>query len=306
MPVRTILFHAANPISTNQLRLDHESKKIRDAIDRSRHRDDLRLETRGATTAEDLRRALTELRPSVVHFSGHGCNTGEIILENDAGNPHKVLPEALSDLFGLCQEHVECVVLNCCYSNDQALAIAEHIPFVIGMTDEIGDSAAIVFSGAFYDGLGAGEDYRTAYMKAKTAVNLAGLAGYHDSAFNIQRKPRITEPRARGTVGQHWVRVKGVTNPDVVGQLYLLTGGLNRLYLFGKITPDSEGNWEGEVNVGDHTATATITLIAADQVLADYIEFYKAKRSNLEDCGFSLSRIPGYLHSVKVNVVKSG
>ena len=65
--------------------------------------------------------------------------------------------EALAGLFRLFADTIKCVVLNACYSAIQAKAIVRHVEFVVGMDKEIGDSAAIEFSTAFYDALGSGE-----------------------------------------------------------------------------------------------------------------------------------------------------
>ena len=73
-------------------------------------------------------------------------------------------------LFKLCSKHVDCVLLNACYSEAQAIVIAEHINYVIGMSHEIGDRAAITFSTGFYDALGAGESIERAYIFACTAI----------------------------------------------------------------------------------------------------------------------------------------
>lgn len=70
---------------------------------------------------------------------------------------------------------MECVVLNACYSEAQAEAIAKHIPHVIGMNKAIGDNAAIEFAVAFYDALGAGKTIDFAYRLACNAILLSGL-----------------------------------------------------------------------------------------------------------------------------------
>jgi hypothetical protein len=302
MPTRTILFLAANPIGTNQLRLDAEAKKIREALQRSVRREEFRFEQRGATTAEDLRRALTDLKPEVVHFSGHGCSTGELILERDAGTPHYVSPEGLAGLFELSRDHVQCVLLNACYSNDQAAAIAQHVPFVIGTTAPVGDEASIIFSGAFYDSLGAGESYQQAYRRALAALKIDGSGSLHQSDFHILKQARILGPRNGETVGPEWVPVSGMVGEGLVGQLYLFTGAVPRFYPSSKLTPDNDGNWEGRVHVGTHRDSATISLVVADQLLADYIDFYRDLAETLRHQGMTLSRLPGVLHSVRVTV----
>ncbi|MGB3312083.1 MAG: hypothetical protein WBG32_13480 [Nodosilinea sp.] len=38
---------------------------------------------------------------------------------------------------------IHCVVLNGCYSAVQAEAIAEHVPYVVGMTQSVGDRSRL-------------------------------------------------------------------------------------------------------------------------------------------------------------------
>ena len=112
--------------------------------------------------------------PQIVHFAGHGDDDG-ILVEGNKGRAIPVPVDALADLFGLCQEHVECVILNACHSEIQATAIAEHIPYVIGMSAGISDRAAIEFAVGFYDALGAGKPIEVAFQFAQNAVALAGV-----------------------------------------------------------------------------------------------------------------------------------
>jgi len=54
----------------------------------------------------------------------------------------------------------------------QAQAIAYHIPYVIGMNQEIGDRAAIAFAVGFYDALGAGRSIEFAYKLGCNSIEL--------------------------------------------------------------------------------------------------------------------------------------
>jgi hypothetical protein len=56
----------------------------------------------------------------------------------------------------------------------QAEAIAEHVPYVVGMTKAIGDRAAIEFAVGFYDALGAGPKVDFAFKHGCVAISLAG------------------------------------------------------------------------------------------------------------------------------------
>jgi hypothetical protein len=161
--MKKILILSANPVNTSKLRLDEEVREIQSALERSRHREEFELIPRLAVRIDDLRRALLDHSPQVVHFSGHGDGTDGIALEDNSGYVQLVSTEALSNLFKLFKDTVECVLLNACYSETQAEAIYQHINCVIGMKRAITDKAAIHFSKAFYDTLGAGRSYEDAF-----------------------------------------------------------------------------------------------------------------------------------------------
>jgi len=173
---KTILILAANPIDTDRLRLDQEIRDIEEGLKLSKKRHEFILEKRLAVRDTDLRRALLDLEPEYVHFCGHGASEEGIILENVVGKPHLVSAEALSGLFELFADKVQCVVLNACYSKVQATAIAQHIKYVVGMSRKIGDEVAIKFAVGFYDALGAGKSVEFAYKLGCSAIQLAGAS----------------------------------------------------------------------------------------------------------------------------------
>ena len=175
--VKKILFLGANPENTTQLRIGQEARDIEHGLERARHRDQFELVTKWAVRATDLRRALLDESPQIVHFSGHGSGEVGIVLENDQGQPQMVSSIALGNLFRLFAEKMECVVLNACYSESQAEEIVRYIPYVIGMNKAIPDTTAIEFAVAFYDALASGRDYSFAYEYAVSAIELQGLSG---------------------------------------------------------------------------------------------------------------------------------
>jgi hypothetical protein len=120
-------------------------------------------------------RALLNVQPQIVHFSGHGTSEGALCFENEIGQTHLVQPDALAALFEQFAHQVNCVLLNACYSEIQAKAIAEHINHVIGMNKAIGDKAAIAFSIGFYQALGAGRTIEEAYKLGCVQIRLQGI-----------------------------------------------------------------------------------------------------------------------------------
>ncbi len=172
---QTILILAANPKGTTPLRLDREVRDIQEGLQRSHHRDAFTLVQRWAVRPRDIQRALLEVNPQIIHFSGHGDGEKGLAFEDDTGNVKLINGAALAGLFELFVDQVECVVLNACYSEVQAKAITQHIPYVIGMNSAIGDPAALEFSVGFYDALGAGRSIEFAYKLGCSAIQMAGI-----------------------------------------------------------------------------------------------------------------------------------
>ncbi|MBK8044092.1 MAG: CHAT domain-containing protein [Haliscomenobacter sp.] len=174
---KKILFLGANPEETTHLRIDREARDIEEGLKLAQQRDRFEMETKWAVRVKDLRRAIMEELPQIVHFSGHGGGEEGLILENESGESQLVNSVALGNLFSLFADQVECVLLNACYSEAQANEIVRHVPYVIGMNKAVPDKTAIEFAVAFYDALGSGKDYDFAFRYGCTAVELEGLSG---------------------------------------------------------------------------------------------------------------------------------
>lgn len=170
-----ILFLAANPTITDHLRLSEEVREIDIGIRRAKQRDNFILDQRHALRTEDFRRAMLDLEPEFVHFSGHGSGEDGIVLQNDFGEPHLISTESLASLFSLFPL-TKCVLLNACYSQIQATAIREYVPYVIGMPSEIDDEIALAFSVSFYEAIGTGKSIEFAYQFSCNAMQMRGVS----------------------------------------------------------------------------------------------------------------------------------
>ena len=115
----TILFLAANPKSTDRLRLDEEVRTIDERLRLAQYRDRFNLVQQWAVRTGDILDAMLRYRPDIVHFSGHGSTDGALIFENAAGAAKPVSAAALGALFEAL-EGVRCVVMNGCWSTTHA------------------------------------------------------------------------------------------------------------------------------------------------------------------------------------------
>lgn len=174
-PVRTILILSANPVGTVPLRLDKEVREIKAGLQRSKYRKRFAVQQAEAVRPRDIQRAMLDYDPQIIHFCGHGEGEEGLVVEGESGKHELVSAEALADLFSLFADQVECVLLNACYSEAQAKAIAQHIGSVVGMRRAIGDRAAIEFAVSFYDALGAGKSIDFAHKLGCNAIKLVGI-----------------------------------------------------------------------------------------------------------------------------------
>lgn len=172
-----ILFLASSPNDCDHLRTDKEMREIEEGLIRSKNRHKFEMAKKVAVRTQDLRRTFLDEKPNFVHFSGHGASSGEggIVLEDNDGNAKVIASKALGNFFKLFSDTVSCVILNSCFSYRQAVEIAEHIEYVIGMNDSIEDDDAIAFATNFYDAIGAGKGVQFAFDLSKAAMDLEGL-----------------------------------------------------------------------------------------------------------------------------------
>jgi hypothetical protein len=153
-----ILFLAANPSDQSRLRTDQEHRILKAELRQGSARDQFEfLPPQFAVTVTELLRAMND-KPNIIHFSGHGLVEGIAITNNNNQTQLMPLP-ALKRLFRQLNGAAEIVILNACYSAEQAEAISAFGMYVVGNNLPITDPAAISFSKGFYNGLGEGKRF---------------------------------------------------------------------------------------------------------------------------------------------------
>jgi hypothetical protein len=192
-----VLFLAANPVDTGALRLGQEVREIDEKIEVGSAREAFELIQHHALRVSDLQQVLLRRQPHIVHFSGHGSKTEEIVLENNLGKSHPVSKEALTALFRILRDNVRVVVLNACFSKAQAEALREVIDYTIGTNKAVGDRAAITFAAAFYRALAFGRTVVEAFELARVELDLTSIKGSDTPELFIGDGVDTSEPFLR-------------------------------------------------------------------------------------------------------------
>jgi hypothetical protein len=172
-----VLMLAANPLRTARLAIDEEARQITERLRLSHDRDAFDLITCGAVRPMDLLQYLNQHSPHIVHFSGHGDSTGDILLSAGDGAGRWVSAAALADLFSVANDDIRVVVLNACHSSTAIQAIGRHVDYVVGMRAPITDEAATTFAASFYSALGFRRTIPQAFGQAVAMLGLRGQAG---------------------------------------------------------------------------------------------------------------------------------
>jgi hypothetical protein len=183
----SILLLTSDPTDASRLRIGEELREIQERLQLAKLREKFKLDQRMSVRPPDISQALLDIQPHIVHFSGHGTASGSLCFENRVGEIHPIMPDALAALFEQFTDQIRCVLLNSCYSKIQADAISEHIDYVIGMNQAIGDNAAIAFAIGFYQALGAGRTIESAYKLGCVQIRLQGIPE-HLTPVLIQRR----------------------------------------------------------------------------------------------------------------------
>ncbi|MBX3011251.1 MAG: CHAT domain-containing protein [Caldilineaceae bacterium] len=191
-----ILFLAANPLDTVRLGIDEEARAIDLALRQAEHRT-FAVATHQAVRIDDLQELLLRHQPNILHFSGHGAATNALILQDAQGNSMPVRGAALGRLLRVLKDNLRCVVLNACYTADNAAGLAAVIDCVVGIEDVITDSASRQFATAFYRALGYGRSIQEAFELGQVQIELAGL-GEAEALHLHENRPAAAQLRFAG------------------------------------------------------------------------------------------------------------
>ncbi len=193
-----ILMLSANPTGTAGLQLEKEFGRISARISEKAQPGQFIVKHKKAVTLTDFQDALMDEKPNIVHFSGHGerdkgevksmirrgfdlsenpekekgNDAGLLLMDEDKREPMFVSSAVIRRIFKSLIERnkvaIQAVIFNACYSEAQAQAVAEVVPYVIGTTWNVGDEAAIAFATGFYGGIARGQKIEDAWDSGVT------------------------------------------------------------------------------------------------------------------------------------------
>lgn len=173
--VLRVLYMTANP--EMDLRTEVEVRNVQQAVKRALHRELIDIQYRPAATPEDLLDGLNDVRPHVVHFSGHAGNAALLFDNASIESPegHHVPFDLLARVLCATADPPTLLVLNGCDTLDGADVLLEATPVIIAMATEVSDLAASAFAARFYAAVASAQPIGPALRQGSVVLDLMGL-----------------------------------------------------------------------------------------------------------------------------------
>lgn len=165
-----VLILSASPnFGDPRIRVDKEYRSIVKHIRGTTGRDSFNLTLMPAVERGDLMDEINRVRPTILQLSTHG-NEYSLLLDGEDEDEAELSAEQLEQIISTATPFLKVVILNACHSHIQAKSLLAHVDIAIGMTEEIGDKAAIDFSTQFYSSLAEGRSVQAAFDQAVIAI----------------------------------------------------------------------------------------------------------------------------------------
>lgn len=152
--IKNVLILAVNPKDTQQLDLTQEVQGIEKILEGGMQNVTFDVEVKMNIQPSEVLNAIRDHKPQIIHFCGHGEGF-ELAFADENQFFKSVKGNSLLRLFSdsYIKRHLECVVLNACYSAEQALWVSRVVDYSIGNLYSIKDKSAIQFSKLFYSAI---------------------------------------------------------------------------------------------------------------------------------------------------------
>ena len=186
-PPLRILGMVARPGGLSSLNVDHERRRLEQALAPLERTGGVQLSWVTGQTWQDLQDALDEDDWHIFHFIGHGGfdrkrGEGVLALADEDGVEYPLAASDLGLLLG-GRRSVRLVVLNSCesaranardvFSSTAAVLIRRGIPAVVAMQYDISDKAAIAFAQGLYGAVANRQSVDHAVTRARLAIKLS-------------------------------------------------------------------------------------------------------------------------------------
>lgn len=173
-----VVFLTANPPTEDTLQIDREFALVQEELQRSIFRDQVTLSFRPAADLPAIVKSLNDVRPEIVHFSGHGDSAGLSMDNQSIDRPGytELGYETLAKALDATDKPPKILVLNSCFGSSGKSALLNSVDVLISMQRSISDLAALAFAPKFYAALASGQSVQSAFKQARLIVEHVSIS----------------------------------------------------------------------------------------------------------------------------------
>jgi hypothetical protein len=102
-----------------------------------------------------------------------------MLLDGADGRPHEMQDEHLGLLLGAARKPIRLLVLNACFSAEQAAMATDYVEAAIGMDLSIADESAKTFAAQFYCSIAEGNSLGNSFHQAKVQAQIVNDDAEH-------------------------------------------------------------------------------------------------------------------------------
>jgi esterase/lipase superfamily enzyme len=164
---------AANREFTTEDLLKEEAEIIRESF--VAHKTRVNITTTSASTEDDLVERVRESVPDILHFTGHGDPSGEILLRTAEGPLRRKTGKSLARILRTADVVPQCIVLNNCSvfrGERNLLSVCENL---VRMTPYGAFDYSLGFARNFYRSFAKTDKYEAAFGETISGMKEAGL-----------------------------------------------------------------------------------------------------------------------------------
>ncbi len=178
----TVLFLPATPGDAARQYVEKEMRELDEKLRMFGLHDQLTFRLGTAAGVETLSQVLRDEQPGIVHFAAPRPGPAAIVLEDSTGATAPVAPDVLAALFEPLAGQIWGGVLDGCYAEDQANALARHVSYVIGLSAAMWPLTARTFNLGFYQSTDRGVAAQDAFQFGVLQI---GLQRIYDSVTPV-------------------------------------------------------------------------------------------------------------------------
>lgn len=147
-----------------------EVRHVQQALQGAKYRERVEIQLRSAATFPDLIAALNSVRPHILHFSGPAGDVFRLDDVDGMSDGGSVDFTALVRALAASRWPPGLLVLSSCGSLKGARTVLPAVPVIIGLSESMLDTAAIVFSQHFYAAIASAQSVGAAFRQSKAKI----------------------------------------------------------------------------------------------------------------------------------------